>query len=66
MMRSVDIISIVLGLLAVGFAFVADRFYAGQIKVRTRDERVLPRWLGRLWFIALGLLMISNGLFHWM
>lgn len=65
-MRPMDMISIVIGFLAIGFALVADRFYAGLIKTRTDDERTLPRWFGRAWFIAFGVVAISNGLFHWL
>jgi hypothetical protein len=64
-MRSLDILSVVIGCGAIAFGLWGNRFYAGLIRPRREGEAVLPRWFGRLWFIVCGIVAISNGIWRW-
>jgi len=63
--RTIDLLSVSIGIFAIVFGLVSDRFFAGLIRKRPASERPLPIWFGRLWFVLFGAVAISNGIWHW-
>ena len=56
------IISIILGLAAIIWAYLpGSTFYPGGFGISDRAKPI-PKWLGRLWFTAVGLLILYFGL----
>jgi len=53
------ILLIVVGLVAIVFGLLADEFYAAFIRRPAPEEKPMPRWLGRIIFLAVGVGFIS-------
>ncbi len=60
----VRIISVILGVAVIIWAFVPSvTFYRGMMG-SSNKEKPLPKWSGPLWFLAIGLWIIYMGVSH--
>jgi hypothetical protein len=56
------IIQIVVGIVAIVFGFLADAFYPAFMRRPRPDEKPMPKWLGRVIFVVVGLVFITAGI----
>jgi hypothetical protein len=56
------IIQIVVGSVAIGFGFIADAFYPAFMRRPRPDEKPMPKWLGRIICVVVGLVFITAGI----
>jgi hypothetical protein len=59
------ILSIIVGCVAVVFAFVAESFYPAGLYGNSTSRTPLPKWLGRTLFVSIGNFMIACGTAMW-
>jgi di/tricarboxylate transporter len=59
------ILSIIVGCVAVVFAFVAESFYPADLYGNSPSRTPLPKWRGRTLFVSIGLFMIVRGIAEW-
>jgi hypothetical protein len=59
------ILAIVVGCVAIVFAFVAESFYPADLYGNSTSRTPLPKWLGRTLFVSVGILMIVCGTAVW-
>jgi hypothetical protein len=64
----VAILAIIVGCVAIVAAFVSKNFYSADVWGGSISNKTIPKWLGRLGFLFVGVFMIICGiaslLFH--
>jgi hypothetical protein len=56
------IFQIFVGVAAIVFGFVADAFYPAFMRRSGPGEKPIPKWLGRMVSVAVGVVFILSGL----
>jgi len=57
----VSIVIVILGFVLVAAAFLGDKFYSADIWGGSISNEQVPKWLGRLGFISIGMFLIVCG-----
>ena len=59
-----SILLIAVGLAGAVFGLLADEFYPAFIRRPAPSEKPVPKWLGRIIFVAVGMWFIYSGITH--
>ena len=55
-------VRIVVGIVAIVFGFLADAFYPAFMRRPRPDDKPMPKWLGRIIFVVVGVVFIIAGI----
>jgi hypothetical protein len=58
----VAILAIIVGCVAIVAAFVSKNFYSADVWGGSISDQAVPKWLGRLLFLLVGVFMIICGI----